>query len=122
MATAAKYFSGVTESYEVSIIAEMCEAIEAGRVSVLSTDKRFRIITPGANGYIYDYTYNFIRWGFAKKARGNEFTAAQHPYCPNQHVSATIANFINTAVEMGYYTRKTSKTFDGGSNIQIIWM
>lgn len=116
-----KYFSGV-EAHEIRIISDICADIEAGRITVFSTDRRFKIMSPGANGYMYDWTYNFCRWGFAKCARNTQFHAAQHTYCPNQHISAILANFINTAVEMGYYTRTTSRRFDGGQNVQIVWL
>ena len=116
-----KYFSPV-QDYEISIISDICADIENGRITIISTDRKFKIVSPGANGYLYDWTYNFCRWGFAKKSRNSEFHAQQHAYCPNQHTSAIIANFINTAVEMGYYQMQTGRTFDGGQNINIIWM
>jgi hypothetical protein len=116
-----KYFSGV-EDHDRVIIAGICSDIENGRITVISTDRKFKIVSPGDNGYLFDWTYNFIRFGFARKSRSSEFHAQQHPYCPNQTVNAIIANFINTAVDMGFYERATSKRFDGGQNINIIWM
>ena len=115
------YFSGI-EEHDRAIIAGICSDIENGRITIISTDRKFKIVSPGANGYLYDWTYNFIRFGFAKKSRSSEFHAQQHAYCPNQHTSAILANFINTAVEMGLYKRTTAQRFDGGQNINIIWL
>ena len=116
-----KYFSGI-EDHDHAIIAGICSDIENGRITVISTDRKFKIVSPGANGYLYDWTYNFIRFGFARVSRSDRFCAQQHSYCPNQHTSAIIANFINTAVEMGLYERTTAQRFDGGQNINIIWL
>ena len=116
-----KYFSGI-EEHDRLIIAGICADIEAGRITIISTDRKFKLVSPGANDYLYDWTYIFIRFGFAKKSRLSEFHAQQHQYCPNQHVSAIIANFLNTAVEMGLYERTTETRFDGGQNINIIWL
>ena len=116
-----KYFSGV-EASDLSIIAGICSDIENGRITVISTDRKFKILSPGTSGYLFDWTYNFIRFGFAKGSRSSKFHAQQHPYSPNQYTSAILANFLNTAVEMGLYERTTAKRFDGGQNIDIIWM
>lgn len=116
-----KYFSNL-EDCDRAIIADICKDIETGRITIISTDRKFKIVSPGANGYLYDWTYNFIRFGFARKSRTSDFYAQQHAYCPNQHTSAIVANFINTAVEMGIYERTTAQRFDGGQNINIIWM
>ena len=116
-----KYFSGI-EDHDRAIIAGICSDIENGRITIISTDRKFKIVSPGSNGYLYDWTYNFIRFGFAKKSRSSEFHAQQHTYCPHQHTSAILANFINTAVEMGIYERTTDQRFDGGQNINIIWL
>lgn len=116
-----KYFSNLEDCDRV-IIADICKDIENGRITIISTDRKFKIVSPGANGYLYDWTYNFIRFGFAKKSKSSDFHAQQHAYCPNQHTSAIVANFINTAVEMGIYERTTAQRFDGGQNINIIWM
>ena len=115
------YFAGI-EDHDRVIISGICQDIEAGRITIISTDKKFKIVSPGENGYLYDWTYNFIRFGFARKSRSSDFHAQQHAYCPNQHTSAIVANFINTAVEMGLYERTTAQRFDGGQNINIIWM
>lgn len=116
-----KYFSGI-EDHDRAIIAGICSDIENGRISIISTDRKFKIVSPGANGYLYDWTFNFIRFGFVRKSRNSDFHAQQHAYCPNQHVSAILANFINTAVEMGFYQMTTGRRFDGGQNINIIWL
>lgn len=116
-----KYFSNI-EDHDRVIIAGICSDIENGRITVISTDRRYKIVSPGENGYLYDWTYNFIRFGFAKKARNTEFYAAQHPYCPYQNTSAVICHFFNTAVEMGLYKRTTAERFDGGRDFPIIWM
>ena len=116
-----KYFSNIEDCDRV-IIAGICSDIENGRIFVISTDRKFKVVSPGENGYLYDWTYNFIRFGFVRKSRSSAFHAQQHSYCPNQHTSAIIANFINTAVDMGLYTRTTGQRFDGGQNINIIWM
>jgi hypothetical protein len=114
------YFKNITEE-DKFIISEMCRSIENDNAFFVSTDKKFKMLVRG-NSYTYDYTYNLIRFGFATKARGAEFHAKQHSSCPNQYTAQVQANFINTAVEMGLYTRQTSKEFNGGNNVQIIWM
>lgn len=118
MATA--YFRNITED-DRFIIADMCKSIEDDKIFFVSTDKKFKMLVRG-NTYTYDYTYNLIRYGFATKARGTDFHAKQHAYCPNQYTAQVQANFINTAVEMGFYTRQTNREFNGGNNVQIIWM
>lgn len=117
---ATTYFRNITED-DRFIISDMCKSIEDDKIFFVSTDKKFKMLERG-NTYTFDYTYNLIRFGFAAKARGTDFHARQHPYCPNQYTAQVQANFINTAVEMGLYTRQTSKEFNGGNNVQIIWM
>ena len=116
-----KYFSVIEDSDRANI-ANICSDIENGRITIISTARKFKIVSPGENGYLYDWTYNFIRFGFARVSRSDRFCAHQHPYCPNQHASAILSNFINTAVEMGLYERTTARCFDGGQNINIIWL
>lgn len=117
-----KLFNNLNE-YEIYSVCEMCEAIERKRVVLVCSNKRWKMIVPSdTTGYPYDYTYNLCRWGFATKARGSEHHARLHPYCPNQDMSATLARFINTAVEMGYYVRQTTHTINGGNDYNTIWM
>ena len=116
-----KYFSGISDSDRENI-ANICSDIENGRISIISTDRKFKIVSPGANGYLFDWTYNFIRFGFARVSRSDRFCAQQHSSCPNQYTSSIISNFINTAVEMDLYKRTTARRFDGGQNLNIIWM
>lgn len=119
-----KYFNEIGD-FEKGIIETMCEAIESRRVFVVASNKRWKMLCHSEGNavhYVYDYTYNLIRWGFAKKARNTDFHAALHPYCPNQDISGTLSNFLNTAVEMGFYTRTTDKVFNGGTEFQTIWM
>ena len=116
-----KYFKGI-EDYEKSIIPQMCQAIESRSIVFISTDKRFKVMSAGENGYLYDWTYNLCRWGFARKSRNSDFHAQQHPYCPHQHMSGIVAHFLNEAVEQGFYERTTNERFDGGQDFQTIWM
>lgn len=115
------YFKNITED-DKYIINNMCKQIEGDKIFCVCTGKRFKILSRESSQYTYDYTYNFIRFGFATKARNTDFHAKQHPYCPNQYMAQIIANFINTAVELGYYTRTTDKGFNGGNQVQTIWM
>ena len=111
------------EDHELYSVVEMCKAIENKRVVLVCSDKRWKMIVPSCeSGYPYDYTYNLMRWGFATKARNSDHHARLHPYCPNQDMSATLARFINTAVEMGYYVRQTTKAINGGDDYNTIWM
>lgn len=115
-----KYFKDLDDC-EKCIIVQMCEDIENRDIVFISTDKRFKVM--GKNrSFMSDWTYNLCRWGFARKSRNSDFHAQQHPYCPHQHMSGVIAHFINTAVEMGLYERKTNERFDGGQDFQTIWM
>lgn len=116
-----KYFKGI-EDHEKCVIPQMCQAIESRSIVFISTDKRFKVMSAGENGYMYDWTYNLCRWGFARESRNSHFHAQQHAYCPHQHMSGVIAHFINTAVEMGLYERTTNERFDGGQDFQTIWM
>ncbi|MBR4983217.1 MAG: hypothetical protein IKY94_11730 [Lachnospiraceae bacterium] len=113
-----KYFENI-EEHEKIIIAGMCKAIESGSMTAIVAGKRWKAVEPDRS-YILDWSYNLQRWGFAKKARGSEHHLALHPYCPIQDISSTFANFLNTSVEMGYYTRKTEKKINGGRDYQII--
>ena len=117
---ATKHFTNL-EEYEKEIICEMCKAIESKKALIIAAGSRWKFLVSGAN-YTYDYTFNLIRWGFARKARGTDFHAQLHKYCPNQDISGTLANFLNTAVEMGLYTRTNSVKFNGGQDFQTIWM
>lgn len=116
-----KIFKNLNEG-DVNIIQFICKLIEEDKIYFVANNKRYKILSRESERYTYDYTYNFCRWGFAKKARNTDFHAALHPYCPNQDMAATMARFINTAVEEGLYERTTDKKFDGGNNIQVIWM
>ena len=116
-----KYFKGI-EDHEKSIVSGICKDIESRKIVFICTDKRFKIMSAGENGYLYDWTYNFCRWGFARKSRNSDFHATQHAYCPYQHMSGVVANFLNEAVEQGIYERTTNERFDGGQNFQTIWM
>jgi hypothetical protein len=117
---ARNYFNNV-EQYEITVISEMCKAIETRKALIIAGGKRWKMLVSGEN-YTYDYTYNLIRWGFARKARNTDHHAQLHPYCPNQYISGCLAHFLNTAVEMGFYTRTTEQVFNGGSEFQTIWM
>lgn len=103
-------------------IRSMCKAIEARTCFVIASNKRWKMIVAGDNKYPYDYTWNLIRWGFARKARGTDFYAQLHPYCPNQGISTSLSCFLNKAVEMGYYERTTNQVFNGGTDFNTIWM
>jgi hypothetical protein len=118
---AKKYFINVVDDYEKNIIATMCEAVENQNIIAFATNNKVKFIQPLNTG-ISDWTYNLIRYGFAKSAKNNPYLARLNKYVPYQDVSSTLACFLNTAVEYGFYTRKTSKIFDGGENISIIWM
>lgn len=116
-----KYFNNIEEN-EKSIIKTMCEAIESKKLHIVCNTNKFKMLVTASNGYTYDYTYNLCRWGFAKKSRSSDWLAVLHPYCPNQGISNALSNFINIAVEMGLYTRKTTEIFNGGCDFQIIWL
>lgn len=116
-----KYFKDIKEEDKL-IIKGMCEIIEKGTCFIVANEKRWKFLSRESNMYTYDYTYNLCRFGFARKARNSDFHAALHRYCPNQDISSTLANFLNTAVSMGLYERTTTKKFDGGTDYQIIWM
>lgn len=118
---ATSYFKNISE-IDKFIINNICRQIENDGIFCVSTDKKFKLLGRESSLYTYDYTYNFIRFGFATKARNTDFHAKQHPYCPNHYIAQIIANFINKAVEMGYYVRTTEKVFNGGNEPQIIWM
>ena len=115
-----KYFSNLQE-YDIMNIAEVCEAIETKAVILVCTDKRFKVIVP-RGGYPSGWTYNIIRWGFARKCRNSDFHAQQHAYCPHSYMAGVLAHLLNTAVEMGYYQRKTSRTITGWEDHNTIWM
>lgn len=116
-----KYFKNL-EDCEVSTVVTMCEAIELKRLHIVCAGRKFKFLVTGENGYTYDYTYNLCRWGFAKKSRANNCVAMLHPYCPGQGISSALSHFLNTAVEMGLYTRKTYEEFNGGQDFQMIWL
>jgi hypothetical protein len=118
---AKKYFTNVVEDYEKNIIATMCEAVENYNITAIAANNKVKFIQPTKMG-VSDWTFNFIRFGFAKSAKNNPHLARLNKYVPYQDVSSTVACFLNTAVEYGFYTRKTSKKFDGGEGICIIWM
>ena len=117
-----KYFANLDEA-DRCIIESMCKAIESQRCFIISTEKRWKFMVPAEDGsYVYDYTYNLIRFGFTRKARNNDFQASQHSYCPHQYTSGVLSNFLNPAVDMGLYERTTERKFDGGTDFQMIWM
>lgn len=118
---ATTYFKNITED-DKNIIASMCYAIENDKIFFVSTYKKFKVLSRESAQYTYDYTYNFIRFGFCSKSRGTDFYAKQHAHYPIQYTAQVQANFINTAVEMGLYTRHTNKDFNGRNNVQIIWL
>ena len=115
-----KYFNNV-EEYEKSSIVAMCEAIESKQLHIVCTTNKFKMLVTRSR-YTYDYTYNLCRWGFARKSRNNDRLAMLHPYTHCQYVSTVLSNFLNRAVEMGFYTRKTTEIFNGGCEFQIVWM
>ena len=117
---ATKHFTNL-EEYEKGIICEMCKAIESRKALIIAAGSRWKVLVPGEN-YTYDYTYNLIRWGFARKARNTDHHAQLHKYCPHQDISGTLAMFLNTAVELGLYIRTTSTEFNGGQEFQTIYM
>ena len=114
-------FKNITED-DKYIIQNICKCIEEEQLFFISTNNKLKIMSRENPQYTYDYTHNFIRFGFARKVRGTDFMAKQHLFCPNQHCAQLLASFINNAVELGLYKRKTLKNFNGGNNIQIIWM
>ena len=116
-----KYFANL-ESYELSSVTAMCEAIESKRLHIVCAGNKFKFLVTGENGYTYDYTFNLCRWGFARKARNNSHLAMLHPYCPNQGIASSLSHFLNTAVEEGVYIRKTNEVFNGGCEFQTIWI
>ena len=117
-----KYFTNVVEDYEKNIIATMCEAVEDHNITAIANNNKVKFIQPTKTG-VSDWTYNFIRYGFAKSVRNSSSTLARlNKYVPYQDISSTLAHFLNTAVEYGFYTRKTIEKFDGGENINVIWM
>lgn len=118
---AKKFFTNVVEDYEKNIIATMCEAVENHNITAIATNNKVKFIQPTQNG-VFDWTYNFIRYGFAKPAKNSSHLARLSKYVPHQDISSTLAHFLNTAVEYGFYTRKTSEKFDGGENVYVIWM
>lgn len=115
------YFKNV-EEHEKTQIANIAKLIESKQIFIIASGARYKILSRENSSYTYDYTYNFIKWGFTRKARNTEFFAQLHKYCPSQDISSTLANFLNTAVEMGLYTRTTEEQFDGGQDFQTIWM
>ena len=117
----ARYFKDLNE-YEKATITTMCEAIESKKLHIVCTTNKYKMLVTASNGYTYDYTYNLCRWGFARKSRNNDQLAILHPYTPCQYISTVLSNFLNRAVEMGFYTRKTTEVFNGGCDFQIIWL
>lgn len=119
---AKKFFTNVVEDYEKNIIATMCEAVEDHNITAVAINNKVKFIQP-TKTRISDWTYNFIRYGFAKPVKNSSSTLARLNKCvPYQDISSTLACFLNTAVEYGFYTRKTSEKFDGGQNVNVIWM
>lgn len=115
------YFMNV-EEHEKTQIANVAKLIENKQLFIVASGAKYKILSRENNSYTYDYTYNFIKWGFARKARNRDFFAQVHKYCPLQDFSTTLANFLNIAVELGYYARTTQEKFDGGQDFQVIWM
>lgn len=118
---AKKFFTNVVEDYEKNIITTICEAVENHNITAIATNNKVKFIQ-ASNAGISDWTFNLIRFGFAKSAKNNSHLARLNKYVPYQDISSTLACFLNTAVEYGFYTRKTSEKFDGGQNVNVIWM
>lgn len=116
-----KKFKDVSED-DKRIISNMCSLIEKQHVFVVASGKRWKLLSRESENYTYDYTYNLVRFGFAKKAKGTDFAAQLHKYCPNQDISGSLSYFLNCAVDSGLYVRETNKKFDGGTDFQVIWM
>lgn len=114
----------ISEDYELETIKSMCSAIESKKCFIIACDKTndWKMIVAGDNGYPYDYTYNLIRWGYAKQKRGCHTIAKLHPYCPNQGISSALSRFLNDCVDAGYYKRTTNQTFNGGTDFNTIWI
>ena len=55
-----KYFSNLEDCDRV-IIADICKDIETGRITIISTDRKFKIVSPRANGYLYDWISQYLR-------------------------------------------------------------
>lgn len=115
------YFKNL-EEHEKTQVANVAKLIENKQIFIVASGAKYKILSRENSAYTYDYTYNFIKWGFARKVRNSDFFAQVHKYCPSQNISATLANFLNTAVAMGFYTRTTKERFDGGTDFQIFWM
>lgn len=116
-----KYFNNI-EEHEKTQIANICKLVESKQIFIVASGAKYKILSRENEAYTYDYTYNLIKWGFARKARNTDFFAQVHKYCPYQDFASTLAHFFNTAVELGFYTRTTEKKFDGGQDFQVIWI
>jgi hypothetical protein len=91
------YFNNI-EEHEKTQIANICKLVESKKLFIVASGAKYKILSRENESYTYDYTYNLIKWGFARKARNTDFFAQLHKYCPYQDFSATLAHFLNTAV------------------------
>lgn len=115
-------FTKVVDECDLMSIQTMCKAIETRTCFIIANNTRWKMIVAGDNKYPYDYTWNLIRWGFASKARGTDYHARLHPYCPNQGISTTLSCFYNKAVELEYYKPESTERLNGGAEFNTIWM
>lgn len=106
------------------LLVDLCEKIENQRVFIIASTKSNSwklMCADNEYAYPYGYTYNLIRCGCAKAKRGDECTARLHPYNPMTDISNSLKRFVDMAVELGYYKRKTNDDL-GGKSYDTVWI
>ena len=109
----------------LEVVKELCNKIENNRVFIVASEKSnsWRLMcADNEYAYPYGYTYNLIRCGCAKAKRGSDQTIARlHPYFPNNDISNSLKQFVEMAVELGYYERTTDEDL-GARTYNTIWI
>ena len=115
----------VEEQGILEVVQDLCEKIENNRVFIIASEKSNSwklMCADNEYAYPYGYTYNLIRCGCAKAKRGhNETVAKLHSYNPTNDISDSLKLFVDMAVELGYYERKTNENL-GARTYSIVWI
>ena len=118
------YFTGFDRENDLCVLQSMCSAIEKNQMFCIcnAAATKFRFCVAGENGYPYNYTWNLIRWGFARKARNSDYDAQCDKLCPNNYISGTLSHFYHEAVKHGYFTPKEGARVSSGMNVTTLFI